>query len=369
MTATSRRRKKWFWLLPVFVLIALPGCQSIGYYSQAIKGQCSIYLGQRPIKSVLADTNVPAELKEKLGLVLQLRDYAERELKLKPNGHYLKYADVHRRFVVWNVNAAPEFSLEPKKWWYPVVGSLKYRGYFSEKTARKYGAGLEKEGYDVFVGGVEAYSTLGWFRDPVLNTFVNNTDADLAEIIFHELSHQRVFAKGDTDFNEAFATAVAEEAVQRWLRSLGNTNALDEYLASQQRTEQFVAIVDQARAQLKAVYGEPAEAKGGSSGGLSDNEKREQKKRIIADLKNRYAALKKSDWAGYSGFDAWFARPINNAQLNTIATYYDLVPDFRKLIKASGGDLEKFFDTCTRLAKVKDKDERHAALRRLAGNS
>ena len=363
MTATSRRRKKWFWLLPVFVLIALPGCQSIGYYSQAIKGQCSIYLGQRPIKSILADTNVPPELKEKLGLVLQLRDYAERELKLKPNGHYLKYADVHRRFVVWNVNAAPELSLEPKKWWYPVVGSLKYRGYFSEKMARKYGADIEKQGYDVFVGGVEAYSTLGWFRDPVLNTFVHNTDADLAEIIFHELSHQRVFASGDTDFNEAFATAVAEEAVQRWLRSIGNTNAMQEYLASQKRNEQFVAMIDQTRARLKTVYGDPAEAKGGT-GGLSDNEKRAQKKRIIADLKDRYAALK-AQWGGCSDYDAWFARPINNAQLNTIATYYDLVPDFRKLIRASGGDLEKFFATCTRLAKVKDKDERHAALKQL----
>lgn len=367
MTPTSRRRKKWFWLLPVFVLIALPGCQSLGYYGQAIKGQCSIYFGQRPIKAILADPKASADLKEKLGLVLQLRDYAERELKLKPNGHYLKYADLHRRFVVWNVNAAPEFSLEPKKWWYPVVGSLKYRGYFSEKMARKYGAALEKEGYDVFVGGVEAYSTLGWFRDPVLNTFIHNTDADLAEIVFHELSHQRVFAKGDTDFNEAFATAVAEEAVQRWLHGIGNTNALQEYLASQQRTEQFVGIVDQARARLKTVYGDPAEAKGGT-GGLSDNEKREQKKRIIADLKNRYASLK-SEWGGYSGFDPWFARPINNAQLNTIATYYDLVPQFRKLIRASGGDLEKFFETCTRLAEMKDKDERHAAVKHLVGET
>ena len=366
MTSTSRRRKKWFWLLPVFVLIALPGCQSIGYYSQAIKGQCGIYLGQRPIKSILADTNVPTELKEKLGLVLQLREYAERELKLKANGHYLKYSDVHRRFVVWNVNAAPELSLEPKRWWYPVVGSLKYRGYFSEKMARKYGARLDKKGYDVFVGGVEAYSTLGWFRDPVLNTFVHNTDADLAEIIFHELSHQRVFANGDTDFNEAFATAVAEEAVQRWLRSLGNTNALQEYLDSQKRTEQFVGIVDQARTQLKAVYGDPVEAKGGT-GGLSDNDKREQKKRIIAELKERYTALK-LQWGGDTSMDGWFARPINNAQLNTIATYYDLVPEFRKLIRASNGDLEKFFATCTRLAKVKDKDGRHAALKALVVN-
>ena len=367
MRPMSRRRKKWFWLLPIFVLIALPGCQSIGYYSQAIKGQCGIYFGQRPIKAMLADPQVSTNLKEKLGLVLQLREFAERELKLKANGHYLKYADLNRRFVVWNVNAAPEFSLEPKRWWYPVVGSLKYRGYFSEKQARKYGGALEKEGYDVFVGGVEAYSTLGWFRDPVLNTFVHHSDADLAEIIFHELAHQRVFAKGDTDFNEAFATAFAEEAVRRWLEAIGNTNALRDYQASQQRTEQFVGIVDHARAELKALYGDAEEGKGGATG-VPDDRKREEKKRIIAGLKNRYAALK-SEWGGYAGYDAWFARPINNAQLSTIAAYYDLVPEFRKLMRTSGGDMEKFFAECTRLAKMKDKDERHAALKRLVGES
>ncbi len=367
MTPTSRRRRKWFWALPVFVLIALPGCQSIGYYGQAIKGQCGIYFGQRSIEAMLADPNTSANLKEKLGLVLQLREFAERELKLKANGHYLNYADLNRRFVVWNVNAAPEFSLEPKKWWYPVVGSLKYRGYFSEKRARKYGGALEKDGYDVFVGGVEAYSTLGWFRDPVLNTFIHNTPADLAEIIFHELAHQRVFAKGDTDFNEAFATAFAEEAVRRWLQTIGNTNALQQYLVSQQRTEQFVAMIDQARAQLKALYGDAEEGKGGATA-VPDNQKRQEKKRIIADLKNRYAALK-SEWGGYAGYDAWFARPINNAQLNTIATYYDLVPEFRRLIRVGGGDLEKFFDSCERLAKIKDKEERHATLKRLAAIS
>lgn len=367
MTPTSRRRKKWFWLLPVFVLIALPGCQSIGYYSQAIKGQCSIYFGQRPIREMLADPRVPTHLKEKLGLVLQLREFAERELKLKANGHYLKYADLNRRFVVWNVNAAPEFSLEPKRWWYPAVGSLKYRGYFSEKAARRYGGALEKDGYDVFVGGVEAYSTLGWFRDPVLNTFVHHNDADLAEIIFHELAHQRVFAKGDTDFNEAFATAFAEEAVRRWLETIGNTNALRDYQVSQQRTEQFVGIVDRARAELKALYGDSEEAKGATSG-ASDDRKREEKQRIIADLKARYAALK-SEWGGYSGFDGWFSRPINNAQLNTIATYHGLVPEFRRLIGSSGGDLEKFFAACERLAKLKDKDERHAALKRVSGET
>jgi predicted aminopeptidase len=361
MTKSPKPRRKWFLMAPVALLIVLPGCQSLGFYSQAIKGQCSIYFSQRSIKEVIADSTVRVEVKEKLGLILQLREFAERELSLKPNGHYLRYADLNRRFVVWNVHAAPEFSLEPKRWWYPVVGRLKYRGYFSEKLARNYSAGLKKDGYDVFVGGVEAYSTLGWFRDPVLNTFIHHSSADLAEIIFHELSHQRVFAKGDTDFNEAFATAVAEEGVRRWLETISNTNALQEYLAAQERTEQFVRIVSNAREQLKRVYGETGEGKGAPTA-PTDAAKRAQKDRVIADLKDRYAALK-AEWDGYSGFDAWFNRPINNAQLNTIATYYELVPAFRHLLKAHQGNLQSFFEACDRLAKLKDKDTRHQALK------
>lgn len=365
MTLKSKRRKRWFLFLPVALLIVLPGCQSLGFYGQAIKGQCQIYFRERPIKTALADPAVSTETKEKLGLILELRKFAENELGLKANGHYLKYVDLNRRFVVWNVNAAPEFSMEPKKWWYPVVGRLKYRGYFSEKQARKYGANLQKEGYDVFVGGVEAYSTLGWFRDPVLNTFVDHsTPADIAEIIFHELSHQRVFASGDTDFNEAFATAVGEEGVRRWLQTISNTNELREYLASEQRMEQFVYIVDDAREQLKKVYGDSDEAKGAPTA-ASDAVKREQKQRVIADLKNRYAALK-TEWGGSTEFDGWFARPINNAQLNTIATYYDLVPAFRRLLQVYHGNLEEFFKACDRLAQLKDKDARHQALKEQA---
>jgi predicted aminopeptidase len=364
MTKKSKPRRKWFLIVSVALLIVLPGCQSLGFYSQAIKGQCSIYFSQRPIKSLMADSHTSGEVKEKLGLVLQLREFAEKELSLKANGHYLKYADLNRRFVVWNVHAAPEFSLEPKRWWYPVVGRLKYRGYFSEKLARKYGEGLKKDGYDVFVGGVEAYSTLGWFRDPVLNTFIHHSPADLAEIIFHELSHQRVFAKGDTDFNEAFATAVAEEGVRRWLETISNTNALQEYLVSQQRTEQFVGIVAEARDELKKVYGESEDGKGAPAA-PTDAAKREQKQRVLAELKGRYAALK-TEWGGYPGFDGWFARPINNAQLNTVATYYDLVPAFRRLLQEHQGNLEAFFDACDRLAKMKDKDARHRALKEQA---
>lgn len=191
------------------------GCQTAGYVSQVIRGQHQIWKRQEPIDTLLASEETSPALKHQLALVLQLRRFAEHELKLPANGHYLRYADLQRRFVVWNVYAAPEFSLTPKSWWYPVVGSLDYRGYFSEEKARAHAAELRARGFDTYVGGVTAYSTLGWFRDPVLNTFIHEPEADLADLLFHELAHQRLFIPGDTEFNEAFATAVAEEGTRR----------------------------------------------------------------------------------------------------------------------------------------------------------
>ena len=168
-------------------------------------------------------------------LVSKLRDFADRDLKLPVNGHYRKYVDVHRTFVVWNVEAAPEFSMEPKSWWYPLVGSLEYRGYFAESNARGYAARLKKKGYDVYVAGTTAYSTLGWFKDPILNTFVFQPEGELAETIFHEQGHQRVFAGGDTNFNEAFATTVGQEGARRWLRAW-TLFALTQWVESLDRT-------------------------------------------------------------------------------------------------------------------------------------
>jgi len=368
-----RRRTRWILgiALAALLVIGVTGCQSIVFYKQAIQGQTQILWNQKPIEKVLADPATPVSVKEKLGLVLELRKFADRELHLPPDGHYLKYADLHRRFVVWNMHAAPELSLEPKTWWYPFVGRLKYRGYFAEKQARKYAAKLQKESYDVFVGGVEAYSTLGWFRDPVLNTFLQHSDPDVAEILFHELSHQKVFAKADTDFNEAFATAVAEEGVKRWLTAIGNTNALREYLIEEDRNEQFVHLVNETRGQLKKVYGDPEEeasAKGSTQPSASDAWKREQKQKIIEQLKARYAQLK-VEWRGYSEYDRWFARPINNAQLNTISTYYDLVPYFRRLLQRDNGNLDHFYSAVEKLAEMRDKEQRHNALRTMAGES
>jgi predicted aminopeptidase len=240
--------------------------------------------------------------------------------------------------------------LEPKTWWYPFVGRLAYRGYFSEKSAQDSGDRLRKKGFDVYVDGVEAYSTLGLFKDPLLNTFIDSSEPELAEVLFHELAHKRLFAAGDTDFNEAFATTVGQEGVHRWLRSKGDTRLLAQYDEEMARDRQFTDLITETRTRLGKVYA-----------GTQPGELESQKQRVYDDLRQQYADLK-TKWNGYSGYDNWFAHDLNNAKLNTIANYNDLVPGFQRLLDVNGGDLNKFYDAAKRLSKI-PKDQRHQKLR------
>jgi predicted aminopeptidase len=360
----SRRISRCVWLFSIVVsLVLVTGCKTVGYYGQALSGQYQIFSRSQPIEKVLARPDTRQGLRDKLQLVLDVRKFAEEELQLKTDGHYSEYADLGRRYVVWNVYAAPEFSLEPKKWWYPVVGSLKYRGFFSEKDAHDCGERLAREGYDVHVGGVEAYSTLGWFKDPVLNTFIHNESVDLAETLFHELAHQRVFAKGDTDFNEAFATAVGEEGARRWLAVHGDEKSRAAYEIDLRRKDQFVALIMKARQDLQAVYGDNAGGQSVDGNAAAIDARRAAKDAVIAQLRADYAEVKK-EWGGYSGYDNWFQRPINNARLNTVAAYYTLVPAFKQLLAQHEGDLHKFYDESKAMAGLpkEKRQERMAAL-------
>jgi predicted aminopeptidase len=369
----KHRVRKWLAVVVLLAIVgAVAGCQTLGYYGQAIKGQYQIFAHRQPVEKLIADTNTPARLREQLELLQKLRAFAAGELKLPVDDHYRKYTDVHRPYVVWNVQAAPQFSLEPKSWWYPVVGSLEYRGYFSESGATNCAGRLARKGYDVYVDGVEAYSTLGWFKDPVLNTFIHHGEAELAETIFHELGHQRVFAHGDTDFNEAFATTVGQEGTRRWLRAQGDTNACEAYRVSLVRHDQFVHLILSTRAKLEKTYGDTRDKSGkiraAHESPASPDRLREEKQRVFADLRRDYAELK-AQWNGANGYDDWFDHDLNNAQLNTIANYYDFVPDFVRLLQSKDGDLEKFYDAVERLAKL-SKEVRHQRLRELAkGNS
>jgi predicted aminopeptidase len=365
----SRRARKWLLLATLMVVVlAVSGCRTFKFYGQAIKGQYQIFAHQHPVEQLIADPKTPTRLKGQLELLEKLRAFAARELKLPVDGHYRKYVDVHRPFVVWNVQAAPQFSLEPKTWWYPLVGSLEYRGYFSEKGAQENARWLKARGYDVFVGSVEAYSTLGWFKDPVLNTFIYRDEPELAEVIFHELGHQRVFARGDTDFNEAFATVVGQEGARRWLQSEGNTNSYRDYLVALNRNMQFVHLIMDTRVRLEKVYGDQRDKEGKLKAAKAPpgtpEHLRAEKQKVFGELRQQYAQMK-SEWDGFGGYDNWFARELNNAQLNTIANYYDYVPGFEQLLKLQDGDLEKFYKAVERLSKM-SQDERHQWLRDLS---
>jgi predicted aminopeptidase len=367
----SRAGKCWLAVLLGVMLVAFSGCKTFRFYTQAAKGQYQLMAHRQPVQKLLTNSGTSQDLKQQLELLQNLRAFAQDKLHLPVDGHYTKYVDVHRRFVVWNVEAAPEFSLEPKSWWYPLVGRLEYRGYFSEEHARKYAAELTRKGDDVHVGGVSAYSTLGWFKDPVLNTFIFNPEADLAETIFHELAHQRVFARGDMDFNEAFATTVGEEGARRWLRAKNDSAIQENYAAQLRRTREFVHLVLQARQRLQVIYGDELDDEGkvratDKNRGVAPERLRQQKQEVLAQLRADYAQLKAS-WGGQTEYDHWFTQSINNAQLNSVAAYYELVPAFERLLELNGGDLEKFYVAAERLAN-KQKKERHQWLQNLAAN-
>jgi predicted aminopeptidase len=337
----------------LLMILALSGCQAIRFYSQAAAGQFEILAHQTPADELLQDPATEPKLKAQLELVKRIRLFAARELKLRPDGSYLKYVDLHRPFVVWNVNVAPRLSLEPKTWWFPIVGSASYRGYFSDAGARRYAAIWEKKGWDTYVGQVPTYSTLGWFHDPLMNTFIFESEPDLADTLFHELTHQRLFVAGDTDFNEAFATMVAEEGVRRWYRDSAHAPAYERYAQGLRHENDFVKLVMAARDELQTVYDDAR---------LPQAAKIQRKTEIIAQMRASYARLKESWGVGKSGYDYWFAEPINNAQLNTVAAYYDLVPAFQAMLRTQNGDLAKFYEAVRELAKW-PLPKRHEILR------
>jgi predicted aminopeptidase len=340
-------------------LVASSACQTTRFYTQAIGGQWQLLSQKQPIPEVIGHTPETSPLREQLQLAQEIVAFAESELGLPVKGAYQDYVDLDRRYVVWNVQAAPEFSLESRTWWYPIVGSLEYRGYFKEELAIEHAERLKRDGEDVHVGGVAAYSTLGWFDDPVLNTFIDRPETDLAELLFHELAHRRLFFAGDTDFSEAFATAVGRESVRRWLLARDDSQTLDRYLERRQRDDQVIALILRKRGALESLYG-LAET-GAETTALSTGELRAAKREIIASLRDEYEQLKDA-WPGYKTFDKFMADPINNARLNAVDTYFDLVPKFERLITATGGDgLTPFFELIESTKRM-DEEERRAFL-------
>lgn len=325
------------------------GCAQIGYFVQAAQGQFSLLSEARPIDDWIARPDVEDKLKGKLSRVKQIRAFAARELALPDNDTFTTYADLKRPFVMWNIVATPELSLKPLQWCFPVAGCVNYRGYYSKEDAQAYAAELRAENYDVEVSGVPAYSTLGWFKDPVLSTFIQYPDGELARLVFHELAHQVVYVPGDSRFNESFAVAVEEAGVERWMTLYGDNKTRAAYAAYEARKHDFLALLMKHRKALQETYDRD----------VSDGEKRKEKVAIFKALKEEYLVLKES-WGGYSGYDRWFAEPLSNAHLSAIATYHDFVPGFRAIL-AQQKSMSKFYDAVRNLASL-DKDERHRQL-------
>lgn len=315
----------------------LPSCQTCQFYGQAIKGQWEILHKSRPNSEVAADRATPPVLRRQLVAVEEIRRFASDHLSLPGDKSYGKYADLGREHVVWVLYAAPEFSLKPKTWYYPAVGELTYRGYFHEQDSVGLAQQLRGEGDDVFIGGVDAYSTLGWFHDPVLNTFVNYPDIDLAETIFHELTHRKVFHRGDTVFNESLANTVAEEGVKRWLEHAGRLADLRKYQGRLVKRREFYQEIDRSRQKLEALY----------ASGQSAPIMREKKVLILAKLRDQFRELRRR-WGGH-GLESWLHEDINNGHIVSLNIYAEKMPVFQKLLADCGGDLDVFFKKAGKL--------------------
>ena len=333
--------------LLLFALVAQSGC----YYVQATRGQLEVLGKREPIDELLMSPDTPDELSAKLELVSEARKFSVDELGLPDNDSYKTYSDLERDYVVWNVFAAPEFSLEAKQWCYPIVGCVSYRGYFKQESANKKAEKLRKQGFDVALGGVPAYSTLGNFDDPVLNTMLHWDDIHLVSTLFHELAHQVLYIKDDTGFNESFATAVEEIGIEKWLVAKGRKGDMSRYRSGKARNLEFVELVNVAREDLRELY----------ASDMDEETMRARKAERFGILKADVAAILERD-----GLDGghWLARELNNARLLPMALYDGLVPAFRALYAQCDYDLECFYAEAIAISEL-DRAERDARLDQL----
>ena len=321
--------------------ISVSGCSSIEYYWQAVNGNFEILDRQKPIGEILTEPDLDTELRVLLMQMQQARKFASDELSLPENDSYHEYADIGRDYVIWNVIATKEFSVAPQAWCFPFAGCINYRGYFSKSDAEDFADQLRLEGKDVYVAGARAYSTLGWFDDPLLNTMLYGDESMRVDVLFHELAHQILYIKNDTGFNEAFATAVAQEGVRRWFLHNSNTSAYEQYLEAQQHRAEFNHLLKKTRSDLKELYNQSDDP----------TSMREEKQRIFLKLKTDYAVLK-HNWNNDSRFDAWMAQPLNNAHLALVATYHELVPSFLIYLQNNDGDLQLFYNQMEQLSRL-----------------
>jgi predicted aminopeptidase len=337
-------------LLLALLLASLSGCGTL-YVAQAAGGEWHVMRARKPIDKVLADPNTPASLRDTLTEVRAAREFASRELKLPDNRSYRTYADIHRRYVVWNVVATPELSVHPKQWCFPIAGCVAYRGYFSEKRARAFAASLSRRGFDVILDGVPAYSTLGKFADPVLSSMLPYGPDELAAIIFHELAHQLIYVKNDTQFNEAFAMTVEYAGLERWLTLNGHADRFQRYREQSAREKEYVELFAHKREQLAKLY----------ASGLPPAQMREKKATAFAELAAEIRDLEQRQGVHSTLYEEWIKEGLNNARLASLANYYDCLPGFERLLAEQGNDLPRFYTAVREQARL-PMAERHEKL-------
>ena len=322
------------------MLLGLSGCATLGWYGQAARGQLDILSKREDIAQLLADPATDPLLAERLALALEIRAFAVAELGLPDSRSYTRYADLGREAAVWNVVATPRFDLTPKTWCYPLVGCLAYRGFFDPDRARTLADELTGQGFDAAVFPVPAYSTLGWFADPVLNTMLRRGDAALAALIFHELAHERLFLRGDTEFSEAYAVTVERVGVERWLEARGDGEALDRWHRNQALQAEFTALLLDGRSALIELY----------ASNMAESAMVIAREAIFADLRAAVSAL--DAHSGDQRFSRWAEREINNAHLALVATYEGAVAGFKRLLADCERDLVCFHARAAELAQA-----------------
>jgi len=320
-------------LLLVTAFLPLAGCGTLGYYEQSVSGHLRLMAAREPIDEVVQSSDAGADVRRKLEFVRKVRAFASSDLALPDNRSYRYFTQLDRPYVVWNVVATPYDSLAPKQWCFPVAGCVSYRGYFHRADAEAFAAKLHKKGFDVAVLGASAYSTLGWFADPVVSSMLDYPDPELAGLIFHELAHERLYVKGDTMFNESFASTVEKAGVRRWLSNHGEPGQIEAWRRRRVHREAFTALLMKTRRELAALY-----ERQGAQARLT---LRLHKAAIFDRLKRRYRAISK-DW-NEPGRDAWMARDLNNAHLALVAAYSEGVPAFERLLECENGDFAGFY--------------------------
>jgi predicted aminopeptidase len=340
----------WRWV-PLAVTLLLSGCSTLDYYSHLAEGQLQLLQARKPISELLIAPTVDPNLKQRLALTQQARDFASAQLGLPNNRSYRLYADIQRPFVVWNMFATAEFSLTPELHCFPVAGCVAYRGFYSQGRARGAAALLKQQGLDTYLGGVEAYSTLGWFDDPILNTMLRWSDERVAAVIFHELAHQQLYVADDSAFNESFASFVEHEGLRQWRAAKGLPSSDPQ---GEQQREHFIALVLASRTRLQQLY----------DSDLAPAQMRRGKQAEFERLRAEYRALRDSQWGGSGRYDNWINAPINNAKLLPFGLYDRWVPAFAALFEQAGSHWPRFYQHVAALGKL-PKIERTQALARL----